>query len=91
MITIVVQIGNTDNKLSQELWAKYVHRVHTLMEMELLHFFGGPPNYEYWQNACWVIETTKDRESKIIYKLIEIRKVFNQDSIAITVGETKFV
>ncbi len=102
MTTIVIQIGNSDDKLTQAEWAKFVRTVDGWIEscvdngMAAIHFRGFSVADAAWQNACWVIEWrpgvvgpwTVEAFKK---RLGNVAGKFRQDSIAVTVGETEFV
>lgn len=91
MKTVVIQIGNSDNKLTQEEWSQYVYDIQCAINKIKVdqHFFGGPPTWERWQNVCWVF-TVNSFDS--FYSDVEtIRTNYKQDSIAMTVGDTEFI
>lgn len=97
---MTIQIGNSDNKLTQEMWANYHADVNELLNPEVyakgaltVHFHGASSAYEKWQNICWVItlEESSDLHEFILRNLIAIRKEFNQDSIAIHRGSVEFI
>ena len=92
-MTITVQIGNTDDKLTQAEWAAYVLMVKDtiLRHCIQVHFFGGSVNYDRWQNVAWVFECKEERKESLMRALTEDRKVFRQDSIAWTQGVTDFI
>jgi hypothetical protein len=91
--TIVVQIGNSDNKLRQADWARFVQRVGGVVREHAatIHFFGGPENWAAWQKVCWVFDGEESRLPGLKIRLAEVRKEFLQDSAAVTVGQTEFV
>jgi hypothetical protein len=91
--TVVVQIGNSDNKLKQADWARFVQCVGGIIREQAatIHFFGGPENWASWQKVCWVFDCEESRLSQVKIRLTEARKEFLQDSAAVTVGETEFV
>ena len=95
MKTMTVQIGNTDDKLTQVEWSKFVMEVDDLLLPDnykgtlVRHFFGASPNYMFWQNACWVVVTSETEY--VMNQLTSIRKKYKQDSVAVTIGETIFV
>jgi hypothetical protein len=91
--TIVVQIGNSDNKLRQADWARFVQRVGGIVRehAETIHFFGGPENWAAWQKVGWIFDCEEARVGNLKMRLAETRKEFLQDSAAVTVGETEFV
>ena len=92
-MTVTIQIGNTDNKLSQQEWAQYVADTRGLINRycTAIHFFGGSSNWEVWQNVAWVFEIDESSCLKMKYELKSLRSRFLQDSIAITEGTTQFI
>jgi hypothetical protein len=93
MDTVVIQIGNTDDKLSQPEWASFYSQVDRLVEAVAgqVHFVGASDATRPWQNACWVAEITPDEASTLERSLEPIRVRYRQDSIAVTYGETRFL
>jgi len=93
MKTVVVQIGNSDNKLHQADWARFVRRVGEIIRehAKAIHFFGGPENWAEWQKVCWVFDGEESGLDHLKSQLTEARKEFLQESAAVTVGETEFV
>jgi hypothetical protein len=91
--TIVVQIGNSDNKLSQTEWAEFVRRVDGIIRQQAnaVHFFGGTENWAVWQRVCWVFDCKGEQLPDLRRKLTATRKEFRQDAAAFTEGETEFV
>ena len=91
MKTIIVQIGNTDDKLGQFDWAAYVRAVDVTINGSSQHvYFSGFSNpSSAWQNACWVFESPFNGILK--KKLKKIAEEFHQDSIAWTEGQTEFI
>jgi hypothetical protein len=93
MRTITIQIGNSDDKLSQARWAEYVAGMRRLVLLYCgtIHFFGAPSNYEMWQNAAWVFTCPDQNISSVKAKVARLRAEFHQDSVAWTEGETQFI
>lgn len=92
MTTVTIQIGNTDNKLTQYEWHIFVARVTLLVnEFGQVHFFAASEGTCAWQNCAWVILLHKDSIDDFKTQLKEIRGDFKQDSVAWTEGETQFV
>lgn len=93
MIDVTIQIGNSDNKLSQQDWAAFVKIVDSLVNgfAEKVYFFGAPPNYAEWQNAAWVFSMDDDLKEKLKEKLTGRRKSYMQDAISWTEGNTIFI
>lgn len=92
MKTIVVQIGNSDDKLSQATWAEFIAVTGNVIEEHVgLHFNGGSNATAPWQNYCWVGQIPQTQIDKLRDELAMLGKKYEQDSIAVTIGETEFV
>jgi hypothetical protein len=94
MPTLTIQIGNSDDKLTQVEWSAFVSAIRQesiLKNCVQIHFAGAPRNDERWQNFCFVVECQPEQVAPLKASLTDIRKVFNQDSVALTIGETEFV
>jgi len=93
--TIVVQIGNSDNKLSQNEWAHFAAAVKDIVaeNVHMIHFQGGSDWDAPWQNACWVCEAMPETSfmDRLLKRLAVCRKAFHQNSVAVTVGVIEFV
>lgn len=88
--TVVVQIGNTDNKLTQADWANFYNRCNNLVsDYGIVHFSGTSLPNSPWQNACFVIEMSSMDD--LYYQLGILAKSFKQNNIALTIGDTEFV
>ena len=94
-MTITIQIGNSDDKLTQKEWSLFVSAVRreiAAMPHTDVHFFGCASAYSQWQNACWVVETWSNVATRNLKKGIQaIRQEFRQDSVAWTQGKTLFI
>lgn len=102
MKTITLQIGNSDNKLTQQEWSKFVndidyYLINTMSHYIKVHFSGGSNNSSPFQNFCWVFEKNcieiEDYVLDTIKKQVSkfAKEIYNQDSIAWTEGVTEFV
>lgn len=91
--TITVQIGNSDDKLTQRRWSDFVEAVDVALAEHggRLHFHGLSPADARWQNACWVAERDVRRERRLIRTLERLAAEFGQEAIAFTVGRTAFI
>lgn len=89
MITITLQIGNSDDKLSQERWSEYVRDIgcHECQP----HFFACSEGSQKWQNAAWVVTCHETEAVLLKGAVLEVRKMYEQDSVAWTEGATEFV
>lgn len=93
MKTVTIQIGNSDNKLSQKEWSSFVACVYDLLRLSAweIHFAGTSNPTAPWQNACWVFDIDEEDFFGLKQELRSIAHQYNQDSIAWTVGETEFI
>ena len=93
MATITVQIGNTDNKLTQSEWSEFCKELSTLIGQHAAEvFFQGGSTWDApLQNACWVCEVAPGQIEPLRAVLKPCREKFRQDSVAFTVGSTDFV
>jgi hypothetical protein len=93
MKTVVIQIGNTDDKLTQIEWSAFVLMTRTMIlaHCKQVHFFGAPANWERWQNVAWIVEVEDGNKDKLRAAVADARQTFRQDSAAWTEGDTQFV
>lgn len=92
MKSVFVSIGNTDNRLTQLEWSNFVRDVEYEIHMQAkVHFFGGAPNWEPWQNVGWLIDIDESKIRSLKETLIVIRIGYRQNSVAWLEGETKFL
>lgn len=91
MKTYTVQIGNSDDKLTQKKWVEFVEEVDDLINQWAyrIHFAGSSHPLEVWQNACWVFMIADP--SRVMPELVEIKNKYGQESIAWTEGKTEFI
>lgn len=94
-MTITLQIGNTDDKLSQLQWSRYITSASNWIQKYCesgaarIHFFGTSPGDEPWQNACWVFDISIEDEPNLRQSVLKVAGIFNQDSVAWTSGTTE--
>lgn len=88
-----IQIGNSDNKLTQEEWSAYVNAVHsaTIDDGIETHFFAASEGTKPWQNACWIVAIRETELDDMIRELRKIRKKYRQNSIAIVLGDVRLI
>jgi len=94
MTTVTLQIGNSDDKLTQAEWHRFVEAVRGLLESwpgVAVHFFGAPPNWTPWQNAAWVFAIDDEAVAALREAVVEVRARFRQESVAWTEGAAEFV
>ncbi len=104
---ILISIGNSDNKLSQEQWSRFVREVRASLALlvdvgdicQHGEWFSAPDSP--WQNANWCIQVRQDyRPGEHEYetvrdflrkRLAQLRDAYQQDSIAWTEGHVEFL
>lgn len=93
MITLCVSIGNTDNKLTQYEWAKFVRAVGELLQCyeTMRFFFGGSETYAPWQNVCWLVQVNDAQLPEIKASLSGIRELYKQDSAFVLWGAGELI
>lgn len=89
---IAVSVGNTDNKLTQQDWNKFVEDViDAVGTYGKVHFFGGASTWAPWQNVAWIVEVAPKDIDTLGDALTKIRKKYNQESVFIMVSEGMFI
>lgn len=93
MKTVCIQIGNSDDKLSQYQWSSFVSRVRLGIAEHAtdIYFQGGAPNDARWQNYCFVFSVEDEKLSKLREYCTYIRGKYKQESVAYLEGETEFI
>jgi hypothetical protein len=94
-VTVYASIGNSDDRLSQRVWADYAEEFVTEIEASAEEIFGilfSEPSSPY-QNACVAFQTgSRAAADDLRSALTKIRERFKQDSIAwAEVPETAFI
>ena len=83
MKTILVEIGNTDNKLTQQHWARFCSDVAKYVGRYAEQIYTSAyslPNAE-WQNACWHFEISDDGIAPLRLWLQRFCKNYHQQGI----------
>lgn len=92
MTTICLQIGNSDDKLSQKSWRDFLIEVGGVLEIySELHFAGFSNPVAPWQNAAYVFNATEEMTAHLKDRIKKISLKYSQDSIAWLEGEIEFV
>lgn len=93
MKTVSVLVGNSDDKLSQKQWRSFVLQIGGVINFLAgqIHFASGSDSHAEWQNFCWVFEIQDKDIDSLSSNITAIRKNFEQDSVAIVIGDTKFI
>lgn len=93
-MNVYVSIGNSDDKLTQAEWAEFIEETRDLLlsEAKACHGEWYSLPTAPWQNANWVIEVGGSQVVNRLRKRLYAHAVrFRQDSIALTVGLTRFI
>lgn len=94
MKTLVVLIGNSDDKLSQREWHCFTRDISDLIDSCAgeRHFVGYSLPVVPWQNAAYCFEVERGPNEEALGKgLRRLAAQYRQDSIAVVCGETKFI
>ena len=93
MKTVTIQIGNSDNKLSQAAWAAFIILINQAINKfsPEIHFHGGSNFNESWQNCAWVFDLSPEQTKELQTEVEIIRRHYQQGSVAWTCGETEFI
>lgn len=91
MKTVTIQIGNSDNKLSQSEWSLFVGDLASVVRVNCgeVFFCGHSAGDAPWQNHCVVTECND--LGWLTEQLRQLVEKYDQDSIAVTAGATVFV
>jgi len=84
--TIAVQIGNSDNKLTQSQWKDFCNEIHSVISIwgEQIHFSAPSVGWADWQNAAWIFNCKEKFIDDLKQDIFVIRSKFMQKSIAWT-------
>lgn len=93
MKTITLQIGNSDDKLSQREWSIFCKLIDKQVQSQAfaVHFSGYSMPDAPWQNACWVFEMEEDIIEHFQRDIRITRQIYRQDSVAWIEGQALFV
>lgn len=93
MKTVAIQIGNTDDKLTQMMWSAFIKQAYATIcrRAAQVHFSGYSDPAESWQNAAFIFEISEGEAVKLWDEMMKMAGAYNQDSIAWTEGRTLFV
>lgn len=88
---LAVSIGNSDDRLSQKQWNRFVEEMNDcLTDSGKVHFFGGSSGFAPWQNVAWIVEL-RDAPISIMAKISKIREMYKQDSAFVVFNEGQFI
>jgi hypothetical protein len=90
---VYISIGNSDDKLTQREWSRYVIAIAAeVVSIGKLHgtWFSAPATP--WQNACWCVEFLNDKDAAEAKEIAgQIRREHSQESVAWAIAETEFI
>lgn len=91
--TVVIQIGNSDNKLSQEEWAQFCSELKSYLDSEHMNFqfCASSVGWEPWQNLALIFVCQDNEIPELRKNVTQIREKYRQDSAAWLEGVTKFI
>ena len=93
-VIVYVSIGNSDDKLTQAEWSRFVADIRTYVvgcAQEVHGAWLSLPDSRY-QNACWCLEFTQELSVKAARAYAaQIRDQYRQDSVAWAVATTEFL
>lgn len=90
MSPVYVSIGNSDDKLTQLDWYRFVNLLQGAVRLESSQVYGvwfSEPASQY-QNMCMAAEVDKRSMTKLRKRLAGLAADFRQDSIALAVATT---
>ena len=94
MINVAILIGNSDDRLTQAQWANYVNtmRHQISRHVEEIHCESLTASDSSRQSACFVVSTMNTAsKSGLRSAVIQVRRQFNQDSVAWLEGKTELI
>jgi len=91
--TVTVQIGNSDDKLTQSQWHHFVTSITARINADAheIHFHACSNGSDPWQNSAWIFDISPVNIENLKDFLSRKCRNFNQDSITWTQGETEFI
>lgn len=93
MTTVHAAIGNSDDKLSQTRWSEYVYdfrKVMTDLSTSVHGVWYSAPDQPF-QNCCVAVMVNQATMPILRERLADLRKRYDQDSIALNVSDTELV
>jgi hypothetical protein len=92
-MTVTVQLGNTDNKLTQQEWSSFITSVRVCLTAfnVTTHFQGGTREDAPYQNFCIVFNAKPETLPTLKHQVCMVGASFRQNSVAWTEGVTEFI
>ena len=91
-VTVTLQVDNSDNKLTQQRWSKFIYDLITMFQLldnSKIHFFGSSSGWSSRQTVAWIFET--DDPDFIKDKVQSLCRSYDQSTTTWTVGTTEFI
>jgi hypothetical protein len=94
-MNVLISIGNSDDKLTQAEWSRFVKEVRNLIAERGYFVTHGEwfslPDAQ-WQNANWCLQPAPGAPlDSVKANLRQVARIYGQDSIAWTQGEVEFL
>lgn len=83
-LLVYVTIGNSDNRLTQHRWSRFISGTRAVIEAHVARIHGiwfSDPSGPY-QNACFGFEVPEDVAESLRAALNSLRIFYDQESIA---------
>lgn len=92
-VTVVVLIGNSDDKLSQLEWAKFIDDLDEAINQhrQKMYHAGYSEPKSMYQNTSRVFDMAVHEVMGLRTKLGILAKNYKQESIALVIGQTELV
>jgi hypothetical protein len=93
LITVYVSIGNSDDKLTQAVWALFWGETQNAIcaYADQIHGEWMSAPTSRWQNACTAFDISRDRAAVLRDTLARLAATYRQDSIAWAEAQTEFI
>lgn len=94
-MNVCILIGNTDNKLTQQEWSRFVEAMQEAIKQHAFctHFCGASEGWRPWQNMCWVVQILDGEDFRTAFQkdVTAVRQRFHQESACWIDCTTSFI
>lgn len=93
LVNVYVSIGNSDDKLTQEEWARYAKFIEEQVRSacDQVHGVWFSHSASPWQNMCIAFDVQDQNVWRLKAEIAAIGSIFKQDSVAWMQGKTEFL
>lgn len=93
MKNVYISVGNSDDKLSQEIWSFLLDDVvgRSMNHASNIHGIWFSEPRSRYQNACICVEVPGERLEALRWEMQHIARAYGQDSIAFAVAEVEML